>query len=30
MYLQAYQMIGEELENQRQIGIESGEMLPEL
>ncbi|KYN16225.1 DNA repair and recombination protein pif1, mitochondrial [Trachymyrmex cornetzi] len=30
IFAQSYQMMGEELENQRQLEIESGELLPEL
>jgi len=30
IFAQSYQMMGEELENQRQIGIESGELFSEL
>jgi len=30
VFAQSYQMMGEELENQRRLEIESGELLPEL
>jgi len=30
VFTQSYQMIGEKLENQRRLEIESGELLPEL